>query len=137
MFIKTSLNLDIQGQYLDILRDFLDSEYTALQYGEIYEVYQIEKAIHGILKSMQEKREELRDLLMGVSVKEYASELPAHLSGMVIRKLDRVTALEADCMAKTSRNASLSMILAGRELEKPVMGASAFHVNPAAEGRVQ
>ncbi|MDL2209384.1 hypothetical protein LJC26_01070 [Desulfovibrio sp. OttesenSCG-928-O18] len=136
MFIKTSLNLDIQTQYLDILRDFLDSEHKALQYGEIYNVYQLEQSIHGILKTVHNKRVELREELAGLTVKEYASELPQNLGDLLVRKIEMLDTLEQECMTKAARNADLSLVLAGKKMGVPEHW-NVFPADPATEERVQ
>lgn len=136
MFVATSLNLDIQSQYMDILRDFLDSEHKALQFGQIYDVYQLEKTIHAILKTLLEKRTELRDSLAGLSVGEYAAELPHHLGGVLRNKINLIARLEEECLTKASRNADLSMVLAGRKMAAPEHW-NVFPAEKAAEGMVQ
>lgn len=136
MFNKTSLNLDIQIQYLDILRGFLDSEYKALQYGQTLDVYQLEKSIHEILRTVLKKRLDLREELMGASVREYASEMPEHIRKMLYRKLDTLAELEKDCLEKTTRNADLSLILAGKKMAVPEHW-NVFPRNDTAGGRVQ
>lgn len=137
MFTKTSLNLDIQTQYFDLLREFLDSEYTALRHGEIFEVFQLERSIHSILRTIHARRAELREQLTGLSVREYASELPAHLGSIVLRKLDCLTGLEAACADKAARNAEESMMLAGPELGSPSMMAGGNYIDSVLQGRVQ
>lgn len=137
MFTKTSLNLDIQTQYFDLLREFLDSEYKALQHGEIFEVFQLERAIHSILRTIHARRMELRDQLMGLSIREYASELPAHLGSIVLRKLDRLTGLEGECAGKAARNADMSMALAGPELDFPAVMTGGNYTDGVMQGRVQ
>ncbi|MDR1241956.1 MAG: flagellar protein FlgN [Deltaproteobacteria bacterium] len=114
MYIKTSLNLDIQTQCLDILCDFLDAEHEAIQYGQIYDLYPLAKSIHGLLKLLRAKREELTGNLMGVSVRDFVSELPGYLGDPLYGKLDRLAKLEQKCLDKTSRNADLALALSGR-----------------------
>ena len=137
MFIITSLNLDIQTQYMDILRDFLDSEYKALQYGDVYSVYQLEKSIHQTLKTIHGKRLELREKMMGVSVSDYAGKLPHNLGETLRRKMEILAKIEEECLAKTARNAGLSMSLAGEEIEKSFAAAHGFYPDMAVHGMVQ
>lgn len=136
MFIQTSLNLDTQIQYLGILRGFLDSEHKALQYGEVYDVFQAGKAIHGILETVRQKREELAQNLMGADVRSFASELPDAMGNCIRMKLDRLAGIERDCLNRTSRNADLSMALAGYEPADLELW-NVFTADATAEGRVQ
>lgn len=134
MFMQTSYNLDIQIRYLDILRSFLDSEHAALRHGELYTVYQLETSIREILEIIREKRQELKNDLDGVSVRDYASELPEKVAKVFRKKLDFLTKIEEECLLKASRNAGLSQALAAGADESgywnSVSGANA-------EGRVQ
>jgi hypothetical protein len=114
MLTKISLNLDIQTQCLDILCNFLKTEYEALQSGEIFDVYQLEKSIRVLLKMLRSKREELAGDLMGVSVRDFASGLPGHTGDLVYDKLDRLAKIEQECLDKASRNADLSLVLSGQ-----------------------
>jgi hypothetical protein len=136
MFITTSLNLDIQTEAMDLLRDFLDAEYDALQYGQIFDVYQLEKSIHGILKILRIRREELTGELMGVSVRDFASELPGHMGELLCGKLDRLAKIEQECLGKASRNADLSLVLSGQK-QAILEIRNVFPADRAAEGRVQ
>ncbi len=136
MFIPVSLNLDIQTQYMDILGDFLDSEHKALQYGQLFDVYQLEKSIHGIVKTIREKREALANDLTGGSVRDFASGLPEHMGSMLRRKLDRLEKLEHECLDKASRNADLSLVLAGEKMAVPEH-YNVFPGGDAVEGRLQ
>jgi hypothetical protein len=114
MYAKTSLNLDIQTQCLDILGDFLDAEHEAIQYGQILDLYPLAKSIHGLLKILRAKREELTGHLPGVSVRNFAAALPGYLGVPLHGKLDRLAKLEQECLDKTSRNADLALVLSGQ-----------------------
>ena len=113
MFLKISLNLDIQTQYVDLLRNFQDSQHKALQYGEYQDVFQLEVTIQRVLRTLQLKRQELREELTGDTVREFASRFPKYIGDMLREKLDRLESVEEDAMAKATRNADLAMILAG------------------------
>lgn len=119
MFLKVSLNLDIQAQYVDLLRDFQESQYKALQFGEYNDVFKLEVAIQKSLRSLQIKRQELREDLTGDSVKEFASRFPKYIGDMIRQKLDRLTGLEDDVLARATRNADLAMQLAGLQAAAP------------------
>lgn len=137
MFVKASLNLDLQRQYLDLLCDFLDSEYRALQYGEIDDVCQLETSIRQILGSVQEKRREITVELMGAGVDGFASELPRELGETIRRKIGFLADIEKACMSKSSRNVTFSMLLAGAGPGKPSISEIGSFNDMSVESRVQ
>lgn len=113
MFLKVSLNLDIQAQYVDLLRDFQESQYKALQLGEYKDVFQLEAAIQKSLESLRVKRQELREELTGDTVREFAARFPQCIGNMLRQKLDNLIAAEYDILVRAARNADLAMRLAG------------------------
>jgi len=119
MFLRISLNLDIQAQYVDLLRDFQESQYKALQFGEYQDVFKLEVAIQKSLRSLQIKRQELREELTGDTVKEFAARFPKYIGDMLRQKLDRLTTLEEDVLSRATRNADLAMQLAGMKAAVP------------------
>lgn len=119
MFLSVSLNLDIQTQYVDLLREFQDSQHKALQYGEYQDVFQLEVAIQKSLRSLQIKRRELRETLTGDSVKEFADRFPKYIGDMLRQKLEHLETLEQEVLAKATRNADLAMVLAGMKAAVP------------------
>lgn len=141
MFLKISLNLDIQTQYVDLLRDYQESQYKALQYGEFRDVFDLEVAIQKLLYNIKEKRQELRDDLTGDTVKEFAARHPKYIGDMLRNKLDRLAAMENDALDKAARNANLAMALAGMKPAVPehwnVFPANAGVANDAAAETVQ
>jgi flagellar biosynthesis/type III secretory pathway chaperone len=136
VFSKVSLNLDIQIQYLDFLKDFLDAEYKALQFGQFIDLFQLAKSIRYILKSLHKKRVELREET-GVSLRDFLSETPQVVGDMLQDKLDRLSRLEEICMHKTDRNADLSLTLAGQEQDVLEHCRNGFFADNTVAGRIQ
>lgn len=129
MFLTISLNLDIQTQYVELLCDFQDSQHKALQYGQFMDVFQLETTIQKILRTIQVKRQELRDELLGESVREFASQYPQYIRDMLQNKLDRLESFENSALDKAGRNTDLALELAGKKPAVP----EHWNVFPAAD----
>ena len=112
MFININLNIDIQRHYFVILKDFLEAEYKAMEYGEMPSVLELSRAIHGMLETLRAKRAELSAMLEGLGVLEYASELPKNMGDELRAKLDLLKSVEERCAMAASRNSEFAFILA-------------------------
>jgi hypothetical protein len=137
MFTKIRLNLEIQIQYMVFLKDILDGEHKALQFGCFTELHQLVRSIHFILKALHKKRLELREELIGASVRDFASEAPRHVGDMLRGQLDRLARLEESCMNKADRNADIVLALAGQESLMLERWRNGFFADISVVGRAQ
>ena len=118
MFAKIRANLLRQTKGLELLHSLLEEEFARLLERNVEEVSALEFSIHELMRQLLTERLEIKDIMNGVKIGEYADMLPeedgAEVKELVKNLLDR----EQVCSRQAGLNSTLAFGLLdqGQEL---------------------
>ncbi|MDR1360245.1 MAG: flagellar protein FlgN [Deltaproteobacteria bacterium] len=111
MFARIHGNLHRQFKALELLQALLEEEYELLRHRDTDAVTGLEFSIHQLLRQITQERLELKTVIQGASIREYAAMLPEEDGAAVVRLCSLIDALEQRSSRQASRNAELSLAL--------------------------
>ncbi len=104
-------NLHRQFKALELLEELLTEEYSLLERRDTDAVAALEFSIHELLRQIAGERLDIKNVMQGTRLLEYASILPEE-DGREIERLYRlIDSLEQHCSRAATRNAELSLAL--------------------------
>lgn len=118
MFAKIRANLLRQTKGLELLHSLLEEEFARLLERNVEEVSSLEFSIHELMRQLLAERLEIKGIMNGVKISEYADMLPeedgAEVKGLIKNLLDR----EQVCSRQAGLNSTLAFGLLdqGQEL---------------------
>ncbi len=118
MYAKIRANLFRQVKGLELLHSLLEEEFTRLLERDVEEISALEFSIHELMRQLLVERMEIKDIMNGVKISEYADMLPEE-DGAAIRNLvDELLGREQTCSRQAGLNSSLAFGLLdqGQEL---------------------
>jgi alpha-D-ribose 1-methylphosphonate 5-triphosphate synthase subunit PhnG len=111
MFARILGNLTRQFKALELLQSLLEEEYGLLQHRDTDAVTGLEFSIHQLLRQITLERLEMKKIMQGATLQEYAGMLPEEDGAAVSRLCALIDALEQSSARQASRNAELSLAL--------------------------
>lgn len=118
MYAKIHANLFRQLKGLELLHSLLEEEFACLLERNVEEISALEFSIHELMRQLLNERMEIKGIMNGVKVSEYADMLPAEdgaaVSGLMTELLER----EQVCSRQAGLNSTLAFGLLdqGQEL---------------------
>ena len=107
--IRGNLNRQMKG--MELLLSLLEEEFSLLQENKTEEVVALEFSIHELLRQLASERVDMKSIMQGTRVMEYADLLEPE-EGDVIRELARIIdATEQKSARQASHNTRLSLAL--------------------------
>lgn len=118
MYSKIRENMTRQAKGLELLHSLLEEEFALLLDRNIEEISAIEFSIHELMRQLLVERTEIRSIMNGVKVSEYADMLPQE-DGLAIKGLlAELLSREQVCSRQAGLNSTLAFGLLdqGQEL---------------------
>lgn len=117
MFAQISGNLRRQAKGLELLESLQREEYELLGKRDTEGVGSLEFSIHELLRQLAVEREDLRAVMHGTRVLEYADMLPDEEAKEVRLYAGIIDALEQRCARQAEQNSALSLALLDKSHE--------------------
>ena len=111
MFEIIRNNLDRQCLGLELLASLLDEEFSLLMEHNTAEIMSIELSIHELIRQLATEKREVRTLLGGGLVRDYAAMLMDDDKAELLALWQAIDTSEQACARKASQNAELSLAL--------------------------
>lgn len=113
MHTRIKQNLNRQDKALMLLKVMLDEEFVLLGQREPQGVMRMEFSIHELLRQVADEREDLKALLRGQRLLEYAHSLPPDMddqeerSRELLELIKSIDGREQECARQAERNSEL------------------------------
>lgn len=104
-------NLNRQFKGLELLHALLEEEFDILRQRDTDAVTSLEFSIHELLRQIAVERLDLKNIMQGTTLKEYAGLLPDEEGIEVHRLYHLIDALEQRCSRQATYNTELSLAL--------------------------
>jgi hypothetical protein len=111
MFTLIHGNLTRQFKGLELLSSLLDEEFDLLRNRDTDAVASLEFSIHELLRQIAVERVDLKNIMQGTALTEYADMLPDEEGREVCRLYLLIDALEQRCSRQATYNTNLSLAL--------------------------
>ena len=118
MYTKIRANLFRQVKGLELLHSLLEEEFTSLLERNVEEVSSLEFSIHELMRQLLVERMEIKEVMNGVKISEYAGLLPQEDGANITALVDELLKREQVCSRQASLNSTLAFGLLdqGQEL---------------------
>ena len=118
MYTKIRANLFRQVKGLELLHSLLEEEFTCLLERDVEEVSSLEFSIHELMRQLLVERMEIKEVMNGVKISEYAGLLPQEDGANITALVDELLKREQVCSRQASLNSTLAFGLLdqGQEL---------------------
>ena len=118
MYAKIHANLFRQLKGLELLHSLLEEEFACLLERNVEEISALEFSIHELMRQLLNERMEIKGIMNGVKVSEYADMLPAEDGEAVRGLLAELLEREQVCSRQAGLNSTLAFGLLdqGQEL---------------------
>ena len=118
MYAKIHANLFRQLKGLELLHSLLEEEFACLLERNVEEISALEFSIHELMRQLLNERMEIKGIMNGVKVSEYADMLPAEDGEAVRGLLAELLEREQGCSRQAGLNSTLAFGLLdqGQEL---------------------
>lgn len=117
MFDIISGNLVRQTKGMELLSTLLEEEFSLLQARDSDAVMGMELSVHELLRQLAAERHDVRRLLDGGKVLDYAAMLPATQGDFLRALMQRLDDFEQRCARQASFNTDLSLALLDQSQE--------------------
>ena len=97
MYTKIRANLFRQVKGLELLHSLLEEEFTSLLERNVEEVSSLEFSIHELMRQLLVERMEIREVMNGVKISEYAGMLPQEDGAAIMALVDELLTREQVC----------------------------------------
>lgn len=111
MFAQICGNLNRQAKGLELLSELQREEYDLLLKRDSEAISSLEFSIHELLRQLAVERDELKGVMQGTRVLEYAGLLPEEDGDKVRELMTAIDRTEQECAKQAERNSSLSLAL--------------------------
>ena len=118
MYAKIHANLFRQLKGLELLHSLLEEEFACLLERNVEEISALEFSIHELMRQLLNERMEIKGIMNGVKVSEYADMLPAEDGAAVHGLMAELLEREQVCSRQAGLNSTLAFGLLdqGQEL---------------------
>ena len=118
MYAKIHANLFRQLKGLELLHSLLEEEFACLLERNVEEISSLEFSIHELMRQLLNERMEIKGIMNGVRVSEYADMLPAEDGAAVHALMTELLEREQVCSRQAGLNSTLAFGLLdqGQEL---------------------
>ncbi|MDL2313977.1 flagellar protein FlgN [Desulfovibrio sp. OttesenSCG-928-C14] len=117
MFAQILGNLTRQAKGLELLASLQQEEYELLHQRNTSAIGALEFSIHELLRQLAVERDELKSVMQGTRLAEYAGMLPEEDGAQVLDRLASIDALEQNCARQAEKNTELSLALLDKSHE--------------------
>ncbi len=111
MFDVIHSNLTRQHGGLQVLEGLLDEEFDLLTKRRTDDIVNLEFSMHELLRQLAVERTELKEMMHGTRLAEYAQMLPEEEGASVKKLFTLIDAAEQRCARQAAQNAELSLAL--------------------------
>lgn len=111
MYIKVRSSLVFQKSALELLHIYLQSEHSCLRYGHFARIEILERAITRLVQNAFDNHLELKRILDGASVREYAATQDEQLGRPLVNLVERIEGFQEDCGRQAALNKALARAL--------------------------
>jgi hypothetical protein len=117
MFAQIRGNLNRQAKGLELLRQLQAEEFELLAKRDAESISSLEFSVHELLRQLAVERDELKGVMQGTKVAEYAQMLPEEEGGQIRALLQAIDRAEQQSARQAEKNTSLSLSLLDKSQE--------------------
>lgn len=117
MYAQIKGNLVRQVKGLELLEELLEEEHGYLLERDTDSIIKIEFSIHQLLRQLAVERDDMKKVMQGTRLKEYAGMLAEEESACLQDLIVSVDRMEQVCAKKAEKNTSLSLLLLDKSHE--------------------
>ncbi len=117
MFAIIESNLTRQHKGLEVLEELLREEFELLTGRKTDAIINLEFSMHELLRQLAVERTELKEMMHGTRLAEYAGLLPEEEGASVKKLLALIDSMEQRCARQASQNAEISLALLDQSQE--------------------